>query len=37
MNLVISLNGEEHPIQLEKPMVLKIGDQERTIVVREAP
>ena len=37
MNLVISLNGEEHPIQLEKPMVVKIGDQERTIVVREAP
>jgi hypothetical protein len=37
MNLVISLNGEEHPIQLEKPMVLKIGGEERTIVVREAP
>ncbi len=37
MNLVISVNGEEHPIQLDKPMVLKIGDQERTIVLREAP
>jgi len=37
MNLVISLNGEEHPIQLDKPMVLKIGDEERTIVLREAP
>ncbi|HSS22585.1 MAG TPA: hypothetical protein VLL54_21110 [Pyrinomonadaceae bacterium] len=37
MNLVISLNGEEHPIQLDKPMVLKVGDAERTIVVREAP
>jgi hypothetical protein len=37
MNLVISLNGEEHPIQLDKPMVLKIGDQERTIVLRQAP
>ena len=37
INLVISVNGEEHPIQLDKPMVLKIGEQERTIVLREAP
>jgi hypothetical protein len=37
MNLVISLNGEEHPIQLDKPMVLKVGNEERTIVLREAP
>jgi hypothetical protein len=37
LNLVISVDGEEHPIQLEKPMVLTLGDARRTIVVREAP
>jgi hypothetical protein len=37
LNLVISVDGEEHPLQLDKPMVLRLGDAERTIVVREAP
>ncbi len=37
INLVIAVDGEEHPIQLDKPMVLKIGTAERTIVVRQAP
>ena len=37
LNLVISVDGEEHPIQLDRPMVLKLGDAERTIVLREAP
>jgi hypothetical protein len=37
LNLVISVDGEEHPIQLQKPMVLKLGDAQRTIVLREAP
>jgi len=37
INLVISVDGEEHPIQLDKPMVLKLGDAQRTIVLREAP
>jgi hypothetical protein len=37
LNLVIAVDGEEHPIQLDKPMVLKLGDAERTIVLREAP
>jgi hypothetical protein len=37
LNLVISVDGEEHPIQLDKPMVLKLGDVQRTIVLREAP
>lgn len=37
MNLVITVDGEEHPIQLNKPMTLKVGDTERTIVLREAP
>jgi hypothetical protein len=37
LNLVISVDGEEHPIQLDKPMVLSLGDRQRTIVLREAP
>jgi hypothetical protein len=37
MNLVITVDGEEHPIQLDKPMVLKFGDIQRTIILREAP
>lgn len=37
MNLVIAVDGEEHPIQLDKPMTLKFGDTERTIILREAP
>ena len=37
LNLIISVDGEEHPIQLDKPMTLKVGDGERTIVLREAP
>jgi hypothetical protein len=37
LNLVISVDGEEHPIQLDKPMVLTLGDKQRTIILREAP
>jgi len=37
LNLVISVDGEEHPIQIDKPMVLTLGNTQRTIVVREAP
>jgi len=37
MNLVISVDGEDHPIQLDKPMVVKLGDAERTIILRLAP
>jgi hypothetical protein len=36
-NLMISVDGEEHPIQLDKPMVVKFGDVQRTIILREAP
>lgn len=36
-NLIISVDGEEHPIQLDKPMVLQLGTVERTIVVRARP
>lgn len=37
LNLVISVDGEEHPIQLQKPMMLKFGDVQRTILLRQAP
>lgn len=37
MNLVISVDGEEHPIQLEKPMVITLAGSNRTILVRLAP
>jgi hypothetical protein len=37
VNLVISVDGEEHPIQLGKPFVVNLGDKKRTIVVRSAP
>lgn len=36
-NLVISVDGEEHPIQLDKPMTLNFGDKKRTIIVRQGP
>jgi hypothetical protein len=36
-NLIISVDGEQHPIQLDKPMVLSLGDKQRTIIVRQAP
>ena len=34
-NLVISIDGEEHPIQLDKPMTITFGEKRRTIVVRQ--
>jgi len=36
-NLVIAIDGEEHPIQLNNPLVLKLGNRERRIVVRAMP
>ena len=36
-NLVISIDGEEHPIQLGKPMTLNVGEKQKTIMVRSAP
>ena len=35
-NLMITIDGEEHPIQLDKPMVVTLGEKRRTIVVRSA-
>lgn len=36
-NLIISIDGEEHPIQLDKPMVLNLGERQRTVIVRQSP
>jgi hypothetical protein len=36
-NLIISVDGEEHPIQLDRPMVLNLGERRRTIIVRQSP
>jgi hypothetical protein len=36
-NLIISIDGEEHPIQLDRPMKLNLGERQRTIVVRPVP
>ena len=36
-NLVISIDGEEHPIQLDKPLTVTLGERRRTIIVRSVP
>jgi len=36
-NLLISIDGEEHPLQIDRPLVLTLGNAQRTIVVRAAP
>jgi hypothetical protein len=33
-NLVISIDGEEHPIQLDRPLSLMLGERRFTIIVR---
>ena len=37
MNYVISIDGEEHPIQVNNPIVLKLGNRNRRIVLKSAP
>ena len=36
-NLIISIDGETHPIQLDRPLTLTLGERRRTIVVRTGP
>ena len=36
-NFIISIDGEEHPIQLNNPIVLQMGNRGRRIVLRSAP
>jgi hypothetical protein len=37
VNFIISIDGEEHPIQVNNPIVLKMGTRRRKIVLRPAP
>jgi len=36
-NFIISIDGEQHPIQINNPIVLKLGTRNRKIVLRPAP
>jgi hypothetical protein len=36
-NFVISIDGEEHPIQVNNPIVLQMGNRERRIVLKQIP
>ncbi len=36
-NLIINIDGEEHPIQLDRPLVLRFWEKQRTVIVRRAP
>jgi hypothetical protein len=33
-NFIISIDGEMHPIQLDKPLTVTLGEKRRTIIVR---
>ena len=37
VNFIISIDGEQHPIQINNPIVLKMGNRNRKIVLRPAP
>ncbi len=36
-NLIISVDGQAYPIQLDRPLVLRLGERQRTLIVRQAP
>jgi hypothetical protein len=37
VNFIISIDGEEHPIQVDNPIVLKLGNRNRKIVLKPVP
>lgn len=37
MNFIISIDGQEHPIQVNNPIVLQMGNRERRIVLKQIP
>jgi hypothetical protein len=37
INYIISIDGEEHPIQVNNPIVLKLGTRKRKVVLRPVP
>ena len=36
VNFIINIDGEEHPIQVNNPLVLKMGNRNRKIVLKSA-
>jgi hypothetical protein len=37
VNFIISIDGEQHPIQVGNPIVLKLGNRNRRVVLRPVP
>ena len=37
VNFIISIDGEQHPIQVNNPIVLKLGNHNRKIVLKPVP
>src|SRR6266446_10906698 len=37
VNFIISIDGERHPIQVDRPIVLKLGNRNRRIVLHPVP
>src|SRR5437868_6247629 len=37
VNFIISIDGEQHPIQVNNPIVLKLGNRNRKIVLKPVP
>ena len=37
INFIISIDGEEHPIQVDNPIVLKLGNRNRKIILKPVP
>ena len=36
INFIISIDGEQHPIQVNNPIVLKLGNRQRKIILKPA-
>ncbi len=36
-NLIISVDGQAYPIQLDRPLVLRLGERQRTLIVSQVP
>ena len=37
VNFIISIDGEQHPIQIGNPIVLKLGNRNRKVILRPVP
>ena len=37
VNFIISIDGERHPIQVDRPIVLKLGNRSRKIILKPVP